>query len=672
MARDVIIIGAGGGGPVVAKELAARGLDVLLLEAGPRHANPEEEWTHFENDSNNILTGFFRFGPADRAKPAWLRELPHNGLIWQLSGVGGTTQHYYGNSPRAIPGTFMGYDGADKSAYDVDHLFPFTYKELIPYYEWVEHTLPVQTAAMGRKEEAFFRGASNMGLPVQTSKDTTGDAYRPQENAILQPGGNAGRTTNADDLVYPKATGCTFCGYCFQGCMEPRNAPRNLRAKRSTDNSYVPMALTASGWTTGGRDVELITDAFVTNIETATVDGALTAVGVTWRVGATGDTVTEEAAVIVMAGGTTENPRLWLNSGLPNDNDWVGRGYTDHFFDWVVGIMPYATGSAKGVGSSARADFPGRGGLENVGLPPSIQGFANGFSDGGLAGFYDNGHPEAAGADTIGRLTGNPFGEMMANLDNLLNVLVITDDDVEAQNRVTLSQAYPADEHGQIPKVQFNHRNRSARTQSNREYLAAKADELLRAAGAVSTHRINWPPLILHVQSTMRMGLDATNSVLDTNAEARGVKRLFIGDNSALANGLGGPNPTLTTQAVATRTAEKIFQLYFGGDPWVGSEAPVSSIDDAVTCAVLDAQLGEPNDGPGSGVCATPAATPTPPTAPPTSPDPLPATGAAHVPLLAGVAALAAREMIRVRNPDRRSRPDPVDVPESPVEGGTS
>ena len=40
--RDVIVIGAGGGGPVVAKELAARGLDVLLLEAGPRFANPEQ------------------------------------------------------------------------------------------------------------------------------------------------------------------------------------------------------------------------------------------------------------------------------------------------------------------------------------------------------------------------------------------------------------------------------------------------------------------------------------------------------------------------------------------------------------------------------------------------------------------------------------------------------
>ena len=73
------------------------------------------------------------------------------------------------------------------------------------------------------------------------------------------------------------------------------------------------------------------------------------------------------------------------------------------------------------------------------------------------------------------------------------------------------------------------------------------------------------------------MGASEADSVLDGNGEARAVKRLFITDNSALANSLGGPNPTLTTQAVATRTAEKIFQLYFGGRAWVGRETAIVS-----------------------------------------------------------------------------------------------
>jgi choline dehydrogenase-like flavoprotein len=89
----------------------------------------------------------------------------------------------------------------------------------------------------------------------------------------------------------------------------------------------------------------------------------------------------------------------------------------------------------------------------------------------------------------------------------------------------------------------------------------------------------------------MRMGLSATDSVLTPNAEARWVKRLFVADNSALANALGGPNPTLTTQALATRTAERIFQIYFDGAPWVHRESPLSSIDPAVTQAVIQRGL---------------------------------------------------------------------------------
>jgi choline dehydrogenase-like flavoprotein len=589
--RDVIVIGAGGGGPVVAKELAQRGLDVLLLEAGPRHAEPETEWSRLENDANNPLFGYFRFGPADRSKPAWARETPQNSFLWQLSGVGGTTQHFYGNSPRAAPGVFRGYKGPDRDAYDRAHEFPFSYKTLLPYYEWVEHTLPVQTAAMGTKEVAFLKGAEGMGLKVQTGKNITRDAFRPQENAILQPKGNAGKTGDPLKLLYPKAQGCTFCGYCFEGCIEPRNAPRNLKAKRSTDNSYVPMALTADRWSKHGKAVTLIADAFVTNIGTATVQGELTARSVTWRVGSTGESVTEEGKVVVMAAGCTENPRLWLNSDLPNPNGWVGRGYTDHFFDWVIGEMPYDTGSSKGPGSSARCDFPGRGGLENVGLPPALQAFSANFSDAGMSGFYDNGFPSKAGSDTIGRLIGNELKRYISNVNRLLNVLVITDDDVEAQNRVTLSSTFPADEHGAVAKVEFHQRKRSQRTLANRDFLAKQAADLLRAAGATKVHRIGWPPLILHVQSTMRMGTSTDDSVLNPNGEARWVKRLFIADNSALANGIGGPNPTLTTQALATRIAEKIFRRYFGGDPWVKKRSPISSIDDKVTKAVIAAGL---------------------------------------------------------------------------------
>ncbi|HUY65116.1 MAG TPA: GMC oxidoreductase [Acidimicrobiales bacterium] len=598
MARDVIVVGAGGGGPVLAKELAAQGLDVLLLEAGPFYTKPDRDWVHLENEANNPLTGYFRFGPADRSQPAWYRETPQNSFLWQLAGVGGTTLHYYGNCPRAMPGVFQGYSGADASAYD-SAVFPFTYAELVPYYEWVEHTLPVQTAAQGTKEEVFFAGAATLGIPHNTNKNVSVPSYRAQENAILQPGGTAGVTTVAQgQAIYPHGTGCTFCGYCFQGCKEPFGAPFNLKAKRTTLVSYVPMALTAGApgsWAPHGKAVTLVPNAFATKVHTTMVQGALRACAVTWRDTATGQFNTEEASVIVMAGGTTENPRLWLNSGLPNPNGWVGQGYTDHYFDWLVGVFANDTFSSRGVGSSARVDWPGRGGLEQVGLPPALQAFSLMFSNSGMRGYYSNGAgstdygggplTDPSWDGPTGRTVGKELKSMLSNIDKLVNVLVITDDDVQPENRVTLS-ALNADDHGPVAKVEFPRGTRSHRTVANREFMARKAGELLRGAGATKVIRLDWPPLILHVQSTMRMGVSEADSVLDANAKSRWVDGLYIADNSALANALGGPNPTLTCQALATRTAERISQFEFGGDAFVSSGSPVVSTDPAITAAL--------------------------------------------------------------------------------------
>jgi hypothetical protein len=108
-------------------------------------------------------------------------------------------------------------------------------------------------------------------------------------------------------------------------------------------------------------------------------------------------------------------------------------------------------------------------------------------------------------------------------------------------------------------------------------------DRFQKSIGTVWSFKRGWR----FIHRTALFWKESKQETMHTGPEARWVKRLFIADNSALANGLGGPNPTLTTQALATRTAEKIFRLYFDGDPWVGKETPVSSIDPAVTFAVI-------------------------------------------------------------------------------------
>ena len=583
--RDVIVVGAGGGGPVAAAELAAQGLDVLVLEAGARFADPASEWTHFENDANNAVTGYMRFGPSDRDRSPWAADLPYPSAVSQVAAVGGTTTHFYGNCPRAMPGVFAGYAGADAAEYDTGHLFPFSYDSLIPYYEWVEERLPVQTAAMGRKEQAFLNAAAAVGLAHQTTKDILGPGHRAQENCILQPGGTAGRTDDPAQLTWPTATGCTLCGHCLQGCYQPMNSPRNLRARRSTDNSYVPMMLTADAWSPGGRAATLMADASVTKLLTEPRNGREHVVGVRFRHG--GQVHEERASVVCLAGGPLQSPRLWLESRLPNPNGWVGAGLTDHYLDFLVGVMADDVGGALGAASAARADWPGYGGIENVCAGPAQQALSLTYSDQGISGYYDNGGQAAPhGADTVGRLVGPDLLDRVSDVNRLLSVVIITDDDVEKQNRVTLSDLPPT-ELGRRPRVVINHRNRSARTQRNREFLAARAVEILRAAGATSVHRSNWPPTVLHGHSTLKMGADPSSSVTSPTGETWAVGGLYVTDNSVLSNSLGGPNPTLTTQAVATRIAESIMTTHFAGDPWVIGGAPVSSIDDSVTQAVL-------------------------------------------------------------------------------------
>ncbi len=541
--RDVIVVGAGGGGPVVAKELAARGLDVLLLEAGPAWTDPEREWSHDENTANNPATGIFRFGPGDRTQAPWARDLPQNCFVWQTAGVGGSTLHYFANSPRAMPEALPDY------------------ADLIPYYEWVEHTLPVQTAAMGTKEQLFLRAATKAGLPTQTSKDISRAACRPQQNAILQPQGTAGKTSRAKQLVYPRAKGCTFCGHCPQGCFLPLKAPLNLKAKRSTHVSYVPMALTADRWARG-RAATLVPDAFAVKVS---AEGQIRSV--IWRNTRTGAMSTDEAKVVVLSAGALETPRLWLNSGLPNPNDQVGRGLTDHYLDFVVARFSHYTGSTKGATSAARADFPGYGCIEQAGAVPGLQ----------AQGLTDSNEPGR-------RVLGARLRRFLRDVDKLVAIAVITDDDVLPQNRVTLSDVMTPDAHGPIARLEI--RGRTQRTLTNRDFLAARAAEILRAAGAREIVRMNWASVLLHIHTTMRMG-----AVVSADCESLAVERIFVADNSSLPNALGGPNPTLTTQALATRTAERIFVRYFGGDPWVGREPPVSSIDDSVTAAVFAAGL---------------------------------------------------------------------------------
>ncbi|MEW9671106.1 GMC family oxidoreductase N-terminal domain-containing protein [Ammoniphilus sp. 3BR4] len=563
---DVIVIGAGGGGAVIAKELGEAGLNVLVLEAGPWYGN--RNWPHpntepgsksssslddldihlykrwfdkNELNMNDLIAGRIRWGPADRERPPWPRTVLRRGFVWQNSGVGGSTQHYLANSPRAFPQA-------------VDSKWPISYRELIPYYEKVEATLPVNFAPTTSKEEVFYYGARKAGWPLIPTLDVTSPGYRPQPNAILPPNKNLTNPNySLEQLSWME--GCTLAGHCINGC--PHGPSVEKIAKRSTNVSYVPLALRTG-------NVRIRPNAFATKILTDQhpIEGYL-AIGVQIRDTWTRETEEYKAAAVVMSAGAVESPRLWLNSGLPQ-NPWVGRGLVNHYFDWITGIFDEKNvipilGSRDinpfiGHTSGARLDFPGLGSMQVTGVSPGL--FASmtyGLSDSG----YNFLHPPMPGMpwDACGRIAGPELKELMANYRRSLSIAIFSDDQVDQRNGITVDPT-TRDEHGPIPIVNYIPTKRSTK---NRNHLVKMAAEILRRAGAKKIIRSDWPmALMIHMESTMRMGF-----VVDPNGESYQVKRLYIADNSVHFNCLGGANPTLTTQALATRTSEKMVSKYF-------------------------------------------------------------------------------------------------------------
>ena len=340
LACDVVVIGSGAGGAVVAATLAEAGLAVIVLEEG-HHATAERDF------AGPPFERFQKMCRDNATTQAWgVPPIPMP--IGKV--VGGTTVVNCGTCFRAPAGVLArwakehGIEGA-------------TQRDLAQHYEPIEDFLdvrPVPWELLGPNGEAVYRGSAALGY-------SGGPLLR-----------------NIKD--------CHGCGQCIFGC--PTDA------KQAMHISYLPRA-----WRAGTRVVARCrADRIV--IE----DGAATGVAATLLApnGRAVASLHVDATHVVVSAGTIHSPLLLQHSRVPDPSRQTGRNlrihpatgvgarlgtsattwkgtlqsyFVDQFFD-THGLMFEATTTVPGIGAGS---VPGIGGRAMTELA--------GFGDLGTLGF---------------------------------------------------------------------------------------------------------------------------------------------------------------------------------------------------------------------------------------------------------------------------------------------
>jgi choline dehydrogenase-like flavoprotein len=147
----------------------------------------------------------------------------------------------------------------------------------------------------------------------------------------------------------------------------------------------------------------------------------------------------------------------------------------------------------------------------------------------------------------------------MVDYNHQLGLKVVGEMMPDPDNRVTLADE--RDQYGlPIPRITYSW------TDNDKALIAHAMDQMqgcLEAAGAKRIFRQEDDSN--HLNGTARMGDDPETSVVDADCRSWDIPNLWVCDGSVFPT-VGGANPSLTIQAIALRTADRIEALAARGE----------------------------------------------------------------------------------------------------------
>jgi len=548
-AYDVCIIGSGAAGGAAAKVLTDGGLNVVMLEAGPR-LNPEKDFKMF----------------------AWPYQLPHRGVgvggklrgelnsefmapngAWEIEGepytsapgsrfrwfrsriVGGRTNHWGRIALRFAPVDFK-----SRSTDGMGDDWPITYEEIAPYYDKVESYIGV----FGSKENIpSAPDGVFMPPPKPRCTETLVQKACAKAKVLCIPSRMAILTKPLNGRP-----ACHYCAQCGRGCVTASNF--------SSSQVMIPPAQAT------GR-LTLITNAMAREIVVGK-NGKAEAVDYIDKTSREEKRVNAKA--FVLAASACESARLLLNSrsasfpdGLANSSGVVGRYLTDTVGSSGTGYFPQLE-------KVPPHNHDGVGGM-HVYVPWWKFDRKNDF----LRGY----HIEVYGGRSmpgVGEFDGvcDEFEGYGASLKQKCRSMYGTFIGFEGRGEMIPNEHCYCDidpdtvDQWGIPVLRFHWQ-----WSDNEIKMAKDMQETFRSiveAGGgtfLSSATADGPRpygiadggVIIHEIGTARMGSNPKTSVLNKYCQAHDVKNLFVTDGAAFVSN-ADKNPTLTILALSWRASE--------------------------------------------------------------------------------------------------------------------
>lgn len=545
---DAIVVGTGVSGGWAAKELTEKGLKTLVLDRGPmvKHLDyptamkaPWElpygdeptqadiaRWPKHTRPSFYGITQSTKHwfvddidNPYEETKPFdWFRGYH----------VGGRSLMWGRQSYRLSE---MDLEANGKEGVGVD--WPIRYKDLAPWYDYVEHFIGVS----GNNDHLAQLPDGDFLPPMELNcveKDFQGKLDAKFNRKLI-----IGRTANLSAPLKhdqsPQRGTCQYRNLCMRGCP--------FGGYFSSNSSTLPSAERTGNMT-------MVTNAIVYELIYDNDKGKAT--GVRVLDAETGHQTEYFARVIFMCASTFGTTHILMNStssrfpnGFGNDSGELGHNIMDHIFGNGARAMVEGHEDRYYSGRRPNGFYIPR--YRNIGSDK--QKYLRGFGYQGGAGRQDWTRlvdDKALGAE-LKQAAQEPgpwyvsmmgFGEMLPS----------------HKNYVTLDRNHK-DKYG-LPVLNFD----AAHQENERMITKAIIDdamEMMTAAGYRDVNSFSIPANVgagIHEMGTARMGRDPKTSVLNAWNQMHACKNVYITDGSAMASS-GCQNPSLTYMALTARAA---------------------------------------------------------------------------------------------------------------------